>query len=56
MDLPELDNAARVNLREKDLRYYEKYKADLIASGETEEDIDLILRGFIWDATEGYDD
>lgn len=46
--LAELDAAARVNLPASRLAAYDRYKADLIASCESPDDIDAILRGFIW--------
>ncbi len=48
----ELDLAARANLSAKGVSSYEHYKAKLVADGDSPEDIDAILRGFIWDESE----
>ncbi len=48
----ELDVAARANLSERGVRAYTSYKARLVADGDSPEDVELILRGFIWDESE----
>ncbi len=48
----ELDSAARNNLSTLSVREYEQYKVLLIARGVKPDDVDLILRGFIWDQSE----
>lgn len=48
----ELDVAARANLSERGVRAYTSYKAKLLADGDSPEDIEMILRGFIWDESE----
>lgn len=56
----ELDGAARANLSPCGVQEFMKYKEQLLAQGATADDIEDILRGFIWDASEpdgiGYDD
>lgn len=47
-----LDSAARANLAANGVREYERYKAELMASGEPPDSIEEILTGFIWDASE----
>ena len=49
-----LDFAAKANLDEPDLLRYYEYKEEMISDGETDEEIDLILRGFIWNCIECY--
>jgi hypothetical protein len=48
----ELDPAARANLSARGVQEYERYKASLVADGDSPEDVKLILRGFIWDESE----
>jgi hypothetical protein len=48
----ELDSAARANLSAKGVSSYEFYKRKLIADGDSPEEIEMILRGFIWDESE----
>ena len=50
----DIDESARVNLDYIDLMQYERYKESLIAEGETKENIEMILNGFIWDCIECY--
>jgi hypothetical protein len=48
----ELDAAARANLGDRGVREYEAYKVRLIADGDAPDEVELILRGFIWDQAE----
>jgi hypothetical protein len=48
----ELDPAAKANLSARGVQEYERYKASLVADGDSPEDVELILRGFIWDESE----
>lgn len=48
----ELDPAARANLNARGVQEYEKYKARLLADGDSSETIEAVLRGFIWDSSE----
>ena len=48
----ELDGAAKSNLDDSGLAKYELYKKRLVAEGESEENMDAILTGFIWDESE----
>jgi hypothetical protein len=50
--LKEMDLTARANLSASGVSSYEHYKAQLIADGDSPEDIELTLRGFIWDESE----
>lgn len=47
-----LDVAARANLDDRGLRYYEPTKAELLADDEDADEIELVLTGLIWDASE----
>ena len=47
-DFTELDSAARCNLSSYGVSRYNDYKAQLINREKSYEDIELILRGFIW--------
>lgn len=51
-----LDVAARANLNARGVREYEAYKADLVARQVPPDEVDEILRGHIWDASEDADD
>ena len=46
--LQELDTAARANLGLAGVERYRRYKAELLADETTPDDMDIILRGFIW--------
>lgn len=48
----DLDSAARCNLSSDGVNRYNDYKAQLINRKESYEDIDCILRGFIWEEIE----
>ena len=48
----ELDGAARANLSPRGVEAYEAYKADLLARNLPLDEIEQILRGFIWDESE----
>jgi len=50
-----IDNSASVNLNDNDYANYLKYKKQLIDDGETFEEIEKILTGYIWDEIENYD-
>ena len=49
-DLTDLDKAALANLSSSDLLDYYRYRDELIS--EKNPDIDDILIGYLWDATE----
>lgn len=49
-----IDDLAKFNLNDQDHDRYVEYKKELVKDGETQEDIELILRGFIWDESERY--
>lgn len=51
-----LDIAAIANLNAAGVREYEAYKSQLVAKGVPPADVEQILRGFIWDASEASDD
>lgn len=46
--LKELDDAARVNLTPASCTKYREYRDGLLAEGRDLDDIEVILRGFIW--------
>lgn len=48
----ELDVDARVNLGDRGVPEYEAYKASLLAESVSPENIEMILRGFIWSQLE----
>jgi len=52
--MDDLDSAAKANLDEYDLLRYYEYKEELIGDGESDKEINLILRGFIWNCIECY--
>jgi hypothetical protein len=54
--LNDLDGAARANLNARGVAEYETYKKRLIADGHEAGEIEEILSGFIWDASEGGSD
>lgn len=43
-----LDDAARVNLTTAGYNKYLRYRDDLLTEGRALDDIETILRGFIW--------
>lgn len=47
-----LDAAARANLSDASVRDYERRKAELIAERQAPDELELILRGWIWDEIE----
>ncbi len=51
-----LDDSAKHNLDYHDYKYYLRYKDGLIKEGESLEDIESILTGFIWDCIESYEE
>lgn len=50
-----LNNAARANLTEHQFNEFLKYKEELRKDGEDWKEAELILTGFIWDASETLD-
>jgi hypothetical protein len=48
----ELDGAARANLNDRGVHEYNRYKTELVAEGHSPQEVEEILRGFIWDASE----
>lgn len=53
--LDDLDKAAKVNLNEYDLKEYFRYQKEMLDDGDAEDDIEMVLTGFIWDCTEEYE-
>lgn len=51
-----LDVAAVANLNAAGVREYEAYKVRLVSEGVPPDEVEQILRGFIWDASEATDD
>lgn len=52
-----LDDDAKANLGSQSLARYHRYKDELIADGHTwKGDAELILTGFIWDESEGWEE
>jgi hypothetical protein len=47
-----LDAAARANLTDRNVQKYERYKASMIAGGDSQKEIETILCGFIWEESE----
>lgn len=54
--LKELDDAARVNLTPASCTKYREYRDGLLAEGRDLDDIEVILRGFIWGEIEEQED